>query len=267
MVYETLKRGDYARGLEMFENRQTRLNSKLRGLAPPEWRGQDLTGKRILVQGEQGLGDEIQMARFLPRLRELGASAVYLLCNAPNIRLLGQLDIDYVAPRAGVVTLPDYDYWVAALSLPYLLGVRLETLSGAPYLPRPAAEPGRRVGLAWNGSPNNPTDATRSMPSAAVLDPIPDGLVLEPSGDMLDSARQLAGLRALVTVCTSWAHLAGAMGLPTYVILSHDADWRWGLADRTPWYSSVRLFRQDAPGEWGAPVERAAAVLRHGPLK
>ena len=259
---ELLRTGDYARGLELFEARESRLHSKLRQLPFPEWRGEDLTGKRIMVQGEQGLGDEIQMARFIPRLRELGAAKVFILCHELNLRLFQCFGADFYCQRRGRVSLPDYDYWVGMLSLPHILGVRLETLSGDAYLPCPPAVRTDRVGLAWTGSVANPHHDERSLPSPDLLAGIPGGVLLEPTGDMLDSAQTLAGLNAVVTVCTSWAHLAGAMGIPTFILLHHQADWRWGLGDRTPWYKSAWLYRQASPGDWSAPIASIQREIR-----
>jgi hypothetical protein len=100
------------------------------------------------------------------------------------------------------------------------------------------------------------------MPDPTLLEAIPGGMFLEPEGDMLDSIRRLSSLDALITVCTSWAHLGGALGIPTHIMLCHDADWRWGLEDRTPWYDSVRLYRQTSPGDWAGVVDRVSAALK-----
>jgi len=261
MPYELLKAGDYARGLELFENRHTRHTAPPRQLRFPEWRGEPLEGKTILVWGEQGLGDEIQMVRFVRGLRERGAATILLACHPLNVRAFASAGADLVFGRLGKMSLPDYDYWVGMLSLPYLFGTRPETVSGRPYIPR-IAQPTGGVGLVWRGERRNPNDSNRSMPSPALLETIPGGVFLEPEGDMLDSIARLSALDAIVTVCTSWAHLGGAVGVPTHVMLCYDADWRWGLGDRTPWYDSARLYRQKSPGDWGSVVEKVAAALR-----
>lgn len=266
MPYEILKAGDYARGLELFENRHTRYTAPPRQLRFPEWRGESLTGKAILVWGEQGLGDEIQMVRFVRGLRERGAATILLACHPLNVRAFENVGADLVFGRLGKMKLPDYDFWVGMLSLPYLFAARPETLSGRPYLPRPA-RPSGGVGLVWRGEPRNPNDHNRSLPGPGLLEAIPGGVFLQPEGDMLDSMARLSRLDSIVTVCTSWAHLAGAMGVPVHVMLCHDADWRWGLHDRTPWYDSARLYRQTTPGDWSGVVDRVVKVLADPPAQ
>jgi ADP-heptose:LPS heptosyltransferase len=138
--------------------------------------------------------------------------------------------------------------------------VTLENLDGAPYLPRPAVERAGGIGLVWRGNPRHANDANRSLSSADLLAEVPGGVFLEARGDLLDSAGRLAALDALITVDTSWAHLAGAMGLPCAVLLPHaNTDWRWGLGETTPWYASLRLFRQPAPGDWAGAITAATA--------
>jgi hypothetical protein len=261
MPYEFLKAGDYARGLELFENRHTRHTAPPRQLRFPEWRGEPLGGKTILVWGEQGLGDEIQMVRFVRGLRERGAATILLACHPLNVRAFAGVGADLVFGRLGKMKLPDYDYWVGMLSLPYLLEVRPETMSGRPYLSR-VGQPAGGVGLVWKGESRNPNNSNRSLPNSALLEAIPGGIFLEAKGDMLDSIAQLSTLNALVTVCTSWAHLGGALGIPTLVMLCHNADWRWGLENRTPWYRSVQIFRQKSPGEWKSVVDDVLLALK-----
>ncbi len=192
--------------------------------------------------------------------------------------------------------MPDYDCWVDQLSLPGLLGTTLDTIPAAGgYL---SADPGRaaawrrglpsgfRVGLVWAGNPAHSNDRRRSMPAAALrpLLEIPGlaclslqtgpraadaaGLDLAAApgaelADYADTAGLVDALDLVVTVDTSVAHLAGAMGKPVWVMLPFAPDWRW-LTERddSPWYGSMRLFRQATPGDWTGVVARVVQALR-----
>jgi hypothetical protein len=256
-----LRQGLYREGLELFEARPSQRSGPIAKLGAPEWDGGPLDGKVIAVWGEGGLGDEICMVRFVPHLRRRGARAVLIGCLPPLVSLF-QPWADAAYPRTGEFMMPRFDAWISMLSLPHRLGVTPERLSGAPYI-RVAETPYvGGVGLVWRGNPVNPRDVHRSMASSDLLASVPGGVFLEPRGDVADSARQLAGLDALITVDTSWAHLAGAMGLACAVLLdASEADWRWGLGETTPWYDSVRIFRQRTPGEWAEPVAAASAYV------
>lgn len=263
-VEALLRDGRYREGFTAYEARRPRLTSPPTRGNPPEWMGQSLAGKHILVWGEQGLGDEIQMVRFLRDLRRLGAARVLLACNRPLMRLFTAAGADVVYNRrAEQLVVEHYDYWVMAMSLPLRLGLSVDAVSGSAYLPRPQATHRGGVGLVWRGNPGHRHDRYRSLPSPDLLSSLPGGVFLEPVGDFLDSARQLAALDALVTVDTSWAHLAGAIGVPTAVLLHRNVvDWRWGATgDRSPWYDSVRLFRQPETGNWGSAITAAREWL------
>lgn len=259
-----LVQGKYREGFQAFEARGERLLAPLTRLAYPEWEGAPLAGRSILVGGEQGLGDEIQFARFLPELRGLGASRITLAVASANVRALAQLGADEVIARdAGGVAVPRHDCWVMLASLPHRLGVTLETLSGAPFL---TAEPATRGGVAIveRGDPAHPNDASRSLPDGLLQAALPRAELLRPQGDVLDSLRRLAGLDVLVTVDTSWAHMAGALGVPCRLLLPRGAvDWRWmRQRSSSPWYASLTLYRQATPGEWRDVIAGATADLR-----
>lgn len=260
-----LRQGRYAEGWSWYENRSSLDEIPLADARFPRWSGEPLAGRSILVWGEQGLGDEIQMARFVPTLRKMGADRITVACLPENMRLFRGLGADHVMSRAGPVAIPDHDFLTPLVSLPLHLGVTRENLSGAPYLSRP--ERSRKgIGVAWRGNPRNPNDRRRSLPDARLLSLMPEAVELAPAGDMLDSLEMLAGFEAVVTVDTSWVHLAGAAGVPCRLLVSlHGVDWRWRPGeDCSPWYDSVHLHWQKTPGDWDAPVREVVEALAHG---
>ncbi|MCI3135019.1 hypothetical protein [Phenylobacterium aquaticum] len=271
-----LAQGDFAEGFALYESRRF-----LRGDGPKitqaawrsgePWTGQPLAGKTILLLGEQGFGDQIQFVRFALQVRDLGAQ-VRLCVVPPLLGLFSGLGFE-MHPLAAWAPLPEADYWCPLMSLPYRLGVTLETLPSAPYLRTPDHGVGdwsqiRGIGYAWHGSRTHPNDANRSMPSAAGLEALAPDMVdmTEPRGGFPDSAAILDRLDLLITVDTAIAHLAGAMGRPCWVLLpAIGCDWRW-LQDRadTPWYPSLRLYRQPAPGDWDSVIAQVRADLARG---
>jgi tetratricopeptide (TPR) repeat protein len=260
-----LSQGRFAEGFVLFEARHELPSMAKPALGFPEWRGEPVAGKRLLIWPEQGFGDQIMAARFAPVLKAMGA-AVTLVCAPPLARLFaGSLGVEVIA-AAGAIDFPDPDYWVMSGSLPGRLGVTVETIPGAPYLraPQGAALPGagRKLGLMTRGNPQYETDAHRSLPAgdAEALRGLPARIVdLDPAAtgaaDFADTAALIAGLDLVISVDTAAAHLAGAMGKPCWVLLpAVGTDWRW-LRRRSdsPWYPSMRLYRQ-LPGEDWAPV-------------
>jgi tetratricopeptide (TPR) repeat protein len=268
-----LSQGRFAEGFELFEARHDQPNLAKPPLPYPEWRGEPLKGKRLLIWPEQGYGDQIQFARFAPILAAQGAQ-VTLLCRPGLERLLaGSLGVEVLA-AAGPVEFPDPDYWVMTVSLAARMGVTLETIPGAPYLrppePPPARTGGFKVGLVTSGSAAHVNDANRSLPpeAAARLRRLDAAIVeLDParSGarDFADTAAVVAGLDLVISVDTSVAHLAGAMGKPCWTLIPAVAtDWRW-LRERedSPWYPSMRLYRQARAGDWTAELDRIEVDL------
>jgi Tfp pilus assembly protein PilF len=240
------------------------------------WDGRRLAGERVLVRAEQGLGDVIQFARFLPRIRELGGQPI-LACDRSLIEILSPLAA-VVDERAAP---PDHEWQVRLLDLAGLFAIDLSSLPGPmPYL-RPPDPPlalpkdGRlRVGLVWAGRPGHANDRNRSCPLAALAPlfdrpdiawyslqlgqgPAPAPLIDLASGitSFSDTARALAALDLLISVDTAPVHLAGALGRPAFLMLPFAPDWRW-LLERgdSPWYPSLTLFRQPKPGDWASVV-------------
>lgn len=299
-----LLQGDYDGGWAGFElrNRVAGRADPSAGEIPP-WTGQSLSGKTIVLLDEQGLGDTIQFARYAAPLAEAGA-AVYLRC-AETLHGLLQLAPGVAGVLGPGDPMPEADFQIPLLSLPRRMNTTPGTipaaagyLSAAPdrvavWKERLDAPPGvRRVGLVWAGNPDNKTDYKRSIPlvdltqmlempgcaffslqigkAAAETEQIdaalrPGGVFAEPL-PFTEVAAAVASLDLLVTVDTSLAHLAGALGVPVWTMITHVPDWRWGLgrAD-TPWYESMRLYRQAAIGDWSgalAEVCRDLAVNR-----
>lgn len=269
--YLRLAAGDFAGGWPLYEARADVAGQGAQRLPRPgEWRGEPLAGKSILLWPEQGFGDQIQFARFAPVLRDQGAR-VKLAAHAPLAPLFASLGVEIVPAEDAP---PQTDRWSLTLSVPRWLGTTLQTIPTAPYLSAPAERrarwagevPAGAVGVAWRGRPTHANDAHRSLPSPGLLAPLEAaGARLvdlsEPRGDFADLAALVEQLDLVVTVDTALAHLAGALGKPCWVLLPwYRTDWRW-LTGRTdsPWYPSLRLFRQPAFGDWEGAI---AAVAR-----
>ena len=253
-----------------------------RDLPFPRWRGEDLAGKRIVLFPEQGWGDQIQFARFLPALVRL-AGHVTLLAPPPLERLFRHNfpDVDVLAAQ-GAVDFPDPDYWSTLAELPGRFGTTLETIPQPPYLAPPGqwvgAPDGPRIGLMTKGNPNYLLDQWRSLPDA-LGERLRSGLPAQvfsllPSAtgarDFADTAAVIAALDLVVSVDTAVAHLAGAMNKPCFLLVQGvGADWRW-LRDRddSPWYPAHRLYRGASDTSWDAALERliadAHSLLRAG---
>ncbi len=270
-----LSLGRYPEGFALMEARHRLEAYRKPELPYPEWTGGEVAGKRILIWPEQGLGDQIQFARFAPALKAMGAQ-VTLLCWPALTRLFAAALGVEVLSAAGEVSFPDPDGWVMACSLAGRLGATPASLPNAPYLapvgrwarPLPA---GFRVGLMTSGNPIYVNDRNRSLSpaEAEALRALPAQLIdLSPAstgaGDLADTADLVAELDLVVTVDTAVAHLAGAMGKPCWVLLpARGTDWRWMRARRdSPWYPSIRLYRQRTPGDWSGVVAEVEADLR-----
>ena len=258
------------------------------GLTGRAWEGQDLDGQSILLYGEQGLGDVIQFARYAPLIGQRGAE-VLLRCPSSLVDLLRRLPaVADVVPDDR--SCPRTDWACSLLDVPGVWGADLDSIPGdCPYLParprpRPLLPRARqfRVGIVWAGKPTNELNHVRScrLDDFAPLFELPGtefvsfqvgprarelrkgwrGLVSEAGDEVIPfemTADALAEVDLVITVDTAMAHLAGAVGRPVWTLLSFGHDWRWmlGRAD-TPWYPTMRLFRQPAPNDW-ARVFRA----------
>ncbi|MBC7841077.1 MAG: hypothetical protein H7099_02125, partial [Gemmatimonadaceae bacterium] len=273
--------GDASGGWSDFESRP--LPSPESGAQP--WRGESLDGKSILLLGEQGLGDEFQFLRFSHHSAVQAADRVIVACHADAVSLLRASGYNAV-PRGEMVFT---DYFAPLLSLPVILDVG-STWRGAgeTYVRMPDTRVRdrtrvKRVGIVWAGNPAHRNDAVRSIPSGLLHGllhthpdirfvclqhgvngtDVPSGIVENPpSGDWLHTARQLSKLDLLISVDTGIAHLAGALGMPVWLLVSHVPDWRWGTrGSSTPWYARMRLFRQPSRGDWARVLTNVSAAL------
>jgi len=253
----------------------------------PEWQGQPIEGKRLLLVAEQGAGDTIQFARYAAALREQGIEAA-IRCHQSLRRLLTAVSDDESDPKP--------DYQCRLLDVPILLETKPDNVPGRQCIdaalerpPLPGKEGGARIGICWAGNPGHANDRNRSC-RLEDLDPLVEltgasffsfqvgvsmrgvaksqlGGVLHPLADRFedfaDTAVYLKQMHAVVTVDTSVAHLAGALGVPTALLLPLSPDWRWLLDRRdTPWYEGVRLFRQTRAGDWSGPVREVGSWLQ-----
>lgn len=272
----------------------------LAGQLFPTWNGSPAAGRTILVYCEQGLGDTIQFVRYLPLLRKTGARIVFC-CQKELLSLLRTapgIDSLIVEPPGGEVAAA-FDCHVPLLSLPGLLDPNLAAMTaGAPYL-FPESDklrewesrlngPGFKVGIVWAGRPANKEDWRRScrledfsgiaaIPGVSLfslqkgaaaseaLSP-PSGMNLIDLGPLLadfaDTAAAIMNLDLVIAVDTAVAHLAGALGSPVWTLLPFFPDWRWMLGrEDSPWYPTMRLFRQTRTGDWQSVFDRVTAEL------
>ncbi|SMG02475.1 tetratricopeptide repeat protein [Burkholderia singularis] len=308
-----LVRGDYANGWTHHEARwqgSPELRTVQLNWSAPRLADQDVAGKTVLVWSEQGYGDVLQFARFVPafaqRVREAGGEVAY--CTFPNLlplvsrSLAGR--VEQIAPSLPQA-IPPHDYQLPLGSLPLALDVSLDALSGyaPPYLKADAAQTARwrnrcasagarlKVGLVWSGSRTHQRNAHRSVPPSALARALAGieqvqayNLQVEATRAELEAigrgglalidhtkafktfdetAAFVSQLDLVITVCTSIAHLAGALNVPTWVLLDVNPHWVW-LTDRddSPWYPSMRLYRQPAFGAWQPVLQRLGRDLR-----
>ncbi|HVT89701.1 MAG TPA: tetratricopeptide repeat-containing glycosyltransferase family protein [Tepidisphaeraceae bacterium] len=297
--------GRYERGLDEFEWRwkSTRLNTQRINFAQPTWDGSDPAGKTILLWAEQGLGDVMQCMRYAPLLAKRGAK-VAIGCQVSLERLLKTLpDISVVTSRMDGT--PPFQLQMSSFGLMKAFNTTVQTIpQNVPYLfadpvlsvkwkEKLAGDRARlKVGLVWAGRADNPTDADRSIPLAALTpllalkdvcfyglqidDRNPQATVaigIKPLGDQLtdlaETAAVLDNLDLLISVDTAPVHLAGAMGKPVWNLIAWFNDWRWMLnRGDSPWYPSMRIFRQKTRGDWKsviAEVIEALSVLMLNP--
>lgn len=255
----------------------------------PKWLGSgDVENKRLLLFFEQGVGDFIQQLRYLPWLSRF-TKTVILETPPSMLRLLEAQELpDNIELVAVGAPLPDYDLHCAIMSLPFVFGTQPHSIPPvSPFTVEPAPTHKSRkfkVGLCWKGSSTNPHDWTRSL-SLEQLEPIlalytaVDFYSLQhdvDTGDYIrfvtsqavfadykETAEVIASLDLVITVDTSVAHLAGTLGKPTWVLINHVPDYRWGryLSNAPTWYPSVRLYRQSAPGAWAPLILSVAEEL------
>lgn len=247
------------------------------------WDGRPLDGRDVLVRCYHGLGDTLQFVRFLPRLRAR-ARSVTLWAQPALLGLLASADgIDRLLPLHDGSVDADHDVDLELMEVPHALRITAADLPGPiPYLPLPGPRTAgrrrgpRRVGLAWRAGD---WDASRSLPDGALarLAGVPDVewcslqyRVAPPAfvardlacRDLRRQAQRMLSLDLVLSVDTMTAHLAGALGIPAWVLLPADCDWRWREPGATSrWYPTLRLFRQSSPGDWEGVVTEIAEAL------
>ncbi|HLG83344.1 MAG TPA: tetratricopeptide repeat-containing glycosyltransferase family protein [Bradyrhizobium sp.] len=264
----------------------------------PRWFGdQDISGKTILLYADEGLGDSIQFVRYAPMVAARGARVVLAVDDVLCTLLAAVPDVAQCVAKSD--TLLGFDLHCPISSLPLVFNTTLETIpAAASYLPPPAPEHVRRwedrlgphetlrVGLVWSGNPRHVNDRDRSMRLREMLplleigatfvslqkDPRPDDKVTLAGTRIIDwtveltdfaeTAALISCLDLVISVDTSVAHLAAALGRPTWILLPYTPDYRWLLGrDDSPWYPSVHLFRQSASGGYGEVVARVRTAL------
>ncbi|MDR3670821.1 MAG: tetratricopeptide repeat protein [Holophaga sp.] len=290
--------GELARGWSLNEARLKIPGLILpeRHFSEPRWNGEPFPGRTLLLHWEQGFGDTVMFVRYAARVKALGGR-VLLAAQRELADLLATCPgVDAVIPHGD--PLPPFDLQIPLLSLPQVFGTELGSIPAEiPYLGVPQRVPNReailrvladaagkvKVGLAWAGKPEHKRDRERSLAGAALAPlaalpgvawhsfqlgggqaaPLPGLVSLAPLlSSFSDTAYALSGMDLVICVDTALAHLAGAMGIPALVLLPFVPDFRWLLhRDDSPWYPSLRLYRQPLPGDWAAVIGKLVADL------
>jgi tetratricopeptide (TPR) repeat protein len=272
-----------------------------RHFTKPMWLGEmPIAGKTILLHSDEGFGDTIQFSRYATLVAQRGARVILEVQDALQPLLAGIEGVSLCLPKTGV-SLPEFDLHCPLSSLPLAFKTRLETIpSAVSYLPAPAdalvrqwrarlgAHDRLRVGLVWSGNPAHGNDRNRSIPFSTMSeiletdasfislqkDPRPDDQatllaraeIIDLTShltDFVETAALISCLDLVITVDTSVAHLSAALGRPTWILLPYRPDYRWLLGrDDSPWYPSVRLFRQDESRDYARVIERVRAELQ-----
>ena len=305
LAYLLLRQGRYEEGWSCLESRgwHSPIKGYLDGFS--RWQGESLEGKSLLIGAEAGYGDMIQFCRYAALIKRRGAARISVYCHPGLKRLFASLvGVDEVLTSDQPLPVVCWDYGTLPLSMPFLFQTTLDTIpADLPYLTAEperimhwagiVGDPQAylKVGLVWKGNPHFENNADRSLPSLSALVPLKDltgiryfslqkGTGEEAScndapmplmdlgahiGDFADTAAIVMNLDLVITVDTAVAHLAGALGKLTWVLLSdYMTDWRW-LKDRqdSPWYPKVmRLFRQDNSGSWATVIAEVKRVLQ-----
>jgi len=291
---------NFAEGWPLHENRDFRFREqgfRESTLQRQRWKGESLEGKTLLVVCEQGAGDNFMVARWFPELKKRGARVV-LECTSYLAGILGRVPgvdqvIELVNQKEPEV---HYDLWVASMSLPWIFNVTRENIlaprrylapsagSSSYWRGRAPDEQDLKIGLAWAGNPKHANDVARSMKFSHVA-PLLDvpgtrffnlqvpARDLEPRANLMnwtdelvtfdDTAGLIDQMDIVISVDTSIAHLACALGKPTWIMSSMRPEWRWGRLDKpVMWYPTAKLYCCERPLDWNSAVEHALADLR-----
>ena len=271
----------------LYESRASLIGGVKRWPSPERrWTGGDIAGRTLLVYAEQGFGDTLQFARYLPLIADRGATVILAVQPALR-RLLAEVPGADRVVSGGGADMPDFDLYTPLLSLPGIVGTTLHSippplrLTVKPAPPRHGDE--LRVGLVWAGNSVFVDDARRSVDPAA-LSPLAsiEGLsfhslqfgaktmplpgmtdAMQGVTDFADTAERIAGLDLVIAVDTSVAHLASTMGKPVWLLSRKNGCWRWLLDRRdSPWYPSIRLYRQERLNDWSSVIAEICQDLK-----
>jgi Tetratricopeptide repeat/Glycosyltransferase family 9 (heptosyltransferase) len=299
-----LAKGDMQPGWAEYEwrNRLEQARGMIPDMIRPEWNGMNLPNGTIMLIGDQGFGDTLQFARFIPAVAAR-CKEVTLACGGELEALIGRLP-GVSRSFTKWQDAPAHTVWCRLTSLGILLNATPETIPAAPYVSANTDAVGEwsarlsvllprrrpRVGLFWAGRPTHPNDRRRSLrlaqlaplteqrevdfisiqkvvPDAdrATMAAIPNMIDLSAAlADFSTTAAVMANLDLLVTVDSAVGHLAGSLGRPVTMLSATPADWRWGLTgEATYWYPSMRILRQTTPGEWQQVIRMAADQVRN----
>ncbi|MEE8453490.1 MAG: glycosyltransferase family 9 protein, partial [Limibaculum sp.] len=294
-----LMKGNYQQGFADFERRYAGNEVSLPDDAPwPRWLGEEPRGRKILVMPEQGFGDAVLMSRFLPDLKARGAE-VSMIVKPPLRRLLARLEgLDHMLDAARASA--SFDFYTPNMSLPHLVGLAGGAPPPLPRLTIPddsrsraralcaAHDASFRIGVVWTGSTTYRANNRRStgpesflglatVPGVqlfslykgaahdAFLNSGMAGLIVDACGtdrDFADTAAVIKKMDLLITTDTAVVHIAASLGRPVWNLLSREGYWLYGQGDTTPWYPSIRLFRQQVQGDWAELFGRVEAALR-----
>lgn len=290
--------GDFLKGFEAYEYRWKRDELNERFFRQPLWDGSPLNGKRIFIYGEQGFGDTINFCRYVPLVAEAGGKVI-LECQQELVSLLEGLDGLTEIVGSGD-RLPEFDVQAPLLSLPRIMKHDIDTIPvSCPYI-NPPAQAGfpvhvplgtqKKIGIVWAGKPSHRNDHNRSVsienfisfasipgvtlyslqkgPAAAQREESACGVLVRDLGggceDFADTAKVMRQLDLIITVDTSVAHLAGGLGLPVWVAIPYNPDWRWMRRRKdSPWYPTMTLFRQKTAGNWDKVFDEMLRALKH----
>lgn len=295
--WHMLRRGDLQKGMELTERgrQENVFGSPALKTDKPRWGGQPLQGKTLLLRGEGGFGDEIVGARFAQNFAALGAKVMATASPGIVNALKRAKCVADVVPHddahQGKVT---FDYWMPAMSSPLQLGMSYEDLPNTPYLSADPAyiekwkrivnSPKLKVGIRWSGNPKFEHEQQRRFPPEPLFDlaklpgvqlyslqrdhdlrDLPQGIIdlQHRMESWEDTAAALECFDLVITSCTSIAHMAAAIGKETWIIVPVLPYYLWAMpGDTSPWYTSVRLFRQEVYGSWDAPLSAVTKALK-----
>jgi len=281
-----LMAGDFKTGFSQYDARWSLEKSPPRKYAQPQWEGDPLNGRRLFIHREQGFGDALQFVRLVSEVKKAFGGIILLECQPELISLFERVEgIDELIPSGRQPA--KFDVWIPLMSLARILKIEQDTIPGkVPYLHsnketrfriRPSPEGGMNIGIVWAGSPTHQNDRRRSaqindfLPLMAhqgvtlfslqkgkrgqdIINEGVQGLIVDAGPELKnfsDTADLIAQLDLVISVDTSVVHLAAAMGKPVWLLLPYTPDWRWMLErEDSPWYPSLKIFRQDEPGDW-----------------